>query len=81
MRIRLTRKFAELIDGIDLSRRRVGDVIDLPVHQARTLIAEGWATAADESRAGRAVHRNRPPVDTVADRSERSASTRRHCRR
>jgi hypothetical protein len=75
MRIRLTRKFAERIDGVDLSRRRVGDVIDLTVHEARTLIAEGWAVLEDESRTGRAVHRNRPPADTVADRSPR---TRRH---
>jgi len=75
MRIRLTRKFAERIDGVDLSRRRVGAVIDLTAREARTLIAEGWAVLEDESRTGRAVHRNRPPADTVADRSPR---TRRH---
>ena len=78
MRIRLTRKFAERIDGVDLSRSRVGDVMDLPVHEARTLIAEGWAVLEDESRTGRAVHRNRPAADTVADRAPR---TRRHRRR
>ena len=78
MRIRLTRKFAERIDGVDLSRRRVGDVIDLPVDEARALIAEGWAVLEDGRRAGRAVHRNRPPADTVADRSPRP---RRHRRR
>jgi len=78
MRIRLTRKFAERIDGVDLSRRRVGDVMDLPLHEARTLIAEGWAVPEDERRTGRAVHRNRPPADTVADRAPR---TRRHRRR
>jgi hypothetical protein len=77
MRIRLTRKFAELIDGIDLSRRRVGDVIDLPVQEARTLIAEGWAVADHESAAGRAVHRNRPPAHTVADRPPRIRRDRR----
>lgn len=70
MRIRLTRKFAELIDGIDLSRRRVGDVIDIPIHDARMLIAEGWAVP-DDSRASRAVHGNRLPADTVADRPRR----------
>lgn len=72
MRIRLTRKFAQVIDGIDLSRRRVGDVIDLPVNDARTLIAEGWAAADEESRARSAGHCNRPPADTVADRSRRT---------
>ena len=42
MRVRLTRKFAERIDGVDLSNVAVGDVIDLPERKARTLIAEGW---------------------------------------
>jgi hypothetical protein len=75
MRIRLTRKFAELIDGIDLSRRSVGDVIDLPIREARILMAEGWAAPADEPR--RAVHPTRAPLDTVADRSRRTGRRRR----
>ena len=41
--VRLTRKLAESIDGIDLSNRQVGDLILLPSHSARLLIAEGWA--------------------------------------
>ena len=45
MRVRVTRKFAEQIDGVDLSKVAVGDVIDLPERQARTLIAEGWGEA------------------------------------
>jgi hypothetical protein len=47
MRVRLTRKLAETIDGIDLSRSRVGDLIDLSQHDAEVLVAEGWATSAD----------------------------------
>ena len=43
VKVRLTRKFAECLDGIDLSRHRVGEVFTLPVHAARILIAEGWA--------------------------------------
>jgi hypothetical protein len=43
MRVRLTRKLADEIDGIDLSRDHVGDTIDLSTRAARTLIAEGWA--------------------------------------
>ena len=42
MRVRLTRKFAERIDGVDLSTVAVGDVIDLPERKARVLLAEGW---------------------------------------
>ena len=43
MRIRLTRKLAEWLDGIDLSAYRPGDVISLSPQQTRLLIAEGWA--------------------------------------
>jgi hypothetical protein len=43
VRVRLVRKLAERIDGVDLSRRSVGQVIRLPADQARLLIAEQWA--------------------------------------
>jgi len=43
MKVRLTRKFAELIDGIDLSRAKQGDTLELSPHDALMLIAEGWA--------------------------------------
>jgi hypothetical protein len=42
MRIRLTRKLSQLLDEVEISRRRVGDVIDLPRHDAELLLAEGW---------------------------------------
>jgi len=51
MRVRLTRRLAESIDGIDLSRRSVGDLIDLSQPDAKVLMAEGWATLADEEPA------------------------------
>lgn len=41
--MRLTKKFAELIDGIDLSRAKAGERIELSEREARILIAEGWA--------------------------------------
>ena len=44
MQIRLTRKFAEAIDGIDLSNHVVGDVFNLSREDARLLVAEGWAS-------------------------------------
>ena len=43
MRVRLTRKFSDLIDGIDLSRVHEGDTIDVSPREALTLLAEGWA--------------------------------------
>ena len=43
MSVRLTRKYAEMIDGIDLADAHVGDQLKLPRHDAEVLIAEGWA--------------------------------------
>ncbi len=54
MQVRLTRKLAQVIDGVDLSRRRVGDLLDLPQHDADLLLAEGWATLADSACDGAA---------------------------
>jgi hypothetical protein len=43
MRIKLVRKFANVINDIDLTRVAVGDVIDIEARQARMLLVEGWA--------------------------------------
>jgi len=43
MWIRLTRKLANFLNGIDVSDRHVGDVFELPTFSAHLLIAEGWA--------------------------------------
>jgi len=51
MKIQLERKFAELIDDMNISKYRVGDVIDLPWHDAKMLVAEGWAIPIDEESA------------------------------
>lgn len=49
--VRLTRKYAEVIDGVDLSDAHVGDRLDLSPHDAEVLIAEGWAERATRQRA------------------------------
>ena len=41
--VRLLRKYADVIDGIDLADAAVGDRLDLSPHDADVLIAEGWA--------------------------------------
>jgi hypothetical protein len=43
MRVKLIRKFANAINGIDLTNVRVGDVVDMKPHHAALLVAEGWA--------------------------------------
>ena len=48
--VRLTRKYADVIDGVDLSDAHVGDRLDLSPHDAEVLIAEGWAERATRQR-------------------------------
>jgi hypothetical protein len=45
MRIRLIRKLADRLDGIDVSGCCEGDELDLHPDQAELLVAEGWAVA------------------------------------
>ena len=50
MRVHLSRKLAESVDGVDLSAHRAGDTFDLPDHEAELLIAEQWAVAEADDR-------------------------------
>ena len=43
LKVRLTHKLANTLDGVDVSHVNVGDTLDLPTKEARTLIVEGWA--------------------------------------
>ena len=58
-KVQLTKKFAEFLDGIDLSRVKAGEFIELSERDAHILVEEGWArrvarrevaVAADSSR-------------------------------
>lgn len=69
-RIWLTRKFADMIDGVDISYAKAGEELELSEHDARLLIAEGWARPARAERG------------TAADREPRATRDRRgHNRR
>lgn len=60
MRIRLTRKLANALNGVDLRAMTVGDVVELPEGIAEMLVGEGWAeelaadsaSSADDRRTG-----------------------------
>jgi hypothetical protein len=79
MRIRLTRKLAQYLDGIDVSANQVGDVLDLPRREAELLIAERWAEAYFESVKGPARSPDRAdqqaPSVTAALRSNPADGT------
>jgi hypothetical protein len=61
MRIRLTRKLANLLNGVDLTHCRVGNILDVHPSVGQMLVAEEWAEPVEQKR------------DTAADRSPRRA--------
>ena len=68
--VRLTRKYAEMIDGVNLSDAHVGDRLELSQHDAAMLIAEGWAEHSPRRRTHTAQRAH------AADRSTRPRSSR-----
>jgi len=76
MKVRLTRKLADCIDGVDLSHQKVGRVIDVARHDAQLLIAEGWGQPADSVGDRRSGTRERaddrpPPRPSARPRKRR----------
>jgi hypothetical protein len=43
MKVRLTKRLADEIDGIALHGHKPGDILNLPDRDARMLVAEEWA--------------------------------------
>lgn len=65
IRVRLTRKLALVLNGVDVSDCEVGDVLALPEDDARMLIAERWAAPLSEPAFPHWVVR--PQVRKLAD--------------
>ena len=62
MKIRLKRKFADVINGIDLSKAHQGEILEVSARDAEILVAEGWAERADAPPAREKAHdRPSPP--------------------
>jgi hypothetical protein len=49
--VRLTRKFANRLNGVDVSAVKTGDVIKVSATEGAMLIAEGWAEQASNQSA------------------------------
>lgn len=47
LRVRLIKKLARFLNGVDLDKLRVGECVELPTRTARMLLAEGWAVLVD----------------------------------
>ena len=63
--LRLTRKPSDAIQGLDLSRSRIGDIVVVTPHSAVRLLAEGCAVEAPSSQflASRVIY---PPSRAAA---------------
>ena len=59
--IRLTKKLAAVLNGVDVSTFRVGDIIELPDAAAIMMIAEGWAERATDFVIAHALVTRRSP--------------------
>jgi len=46
MRVRIVRKLADRVDGIDLTNYDVGELIELPEMDGRLMVAEQWGEFA-----------------------------------
>lgn len=69
--VRLIRKYAEMIDGVNLEEAEVGDRLELSRHDAEVLIAEGWAERAADERRVRLLPRRAQAADSARRRKPR----------
>ena len=77
MRVKLTKKFAEVLNGVDLSRARAGDVLDISPRDAGLLLASEWALPAEEEEIhdrGNVVQM--PTLQNRAEAADRPRQTR-----
>jgi hypothetical protein len=51
MKVRLLKKLADEVDGVDLRGHTVGETFDLPPREATLLLAEQWAMPERRERA------------------------------
>ncbi len=56
MRVRLIRKLADQLDGVDVSGHSEGDVLELTRRDAELLIAERWAVRLEEPAQSKRRH-------------------------
>jgi len=63
MKVRLTKKLAEQLDGIDVSDCQEGDLLELSAHDAAMLVEECWAIPERRERVVRFQGDDRRAVD------------------
>jgi hypothetical protein len=62
LRIRLIKKLALMMNGVDVSRLAVGDILEIDDEYADSLITSGWAERVQPGGIVRRFPRNPSPV-------------------
>jgi hypothetical protein len=70
--VRLIRKYAQMIDGVNLEAAQVGDRLQLSKRDAEVLIAEGWAERAPDDHRVRLLPRRAQAADAARRRKPRN---------
>jgi hypothetical protein len=73
--VRLRQKLADSMDGVDVSRTRTGDLLELSESDAALLIAEGWAERIGNSGDGHRAAYNQVLEPQSAAQPKRSKGT------
>ena len=72
MYVRLKKKLANVMDGVDVSHARQGDVLTVSDEQGKSLIAEGWAEVVTSEHHGLGSA-SVPSTSTIGRPSRRSS--------
>ena len=69
MYVRLKKKLANIMDGVDVSQARTGDLLNVSDSQGEILIAEDWAEPLDspDSATGSSPSQNATPRNSRPD--------------
>ena len=67
MKVRLTRKLAEIFNDVDLTCVKEGDTLELSPRDAGLLLAAEWAIPAEESKAD-----DRPKIVSISSGQPRA---------
>ena len=67
--VRLKKKLANVMDGVDVSQARTGDLLNVSDSQGEMLIAEDWAEPFDspDSTSGSSPSQNATPSNSRPD--------------
>jgi hypothetical protein len=79
LKVRLTKRLARVVNGVNLSRIDIGDVVDMSSRDANVLLAEGWAVPVGDKEPETRKVMEMPTQPERAEAAERPRRVRRSC--